>query len=257
MVLTRQLSLYFWPLLRFSPTRFSSLTGETTAAQLFGTVTFFWDDDRKIKLEWHKYLWQWLKIPSFFRIVVHYGDTIAAWRKAGYQDDPKHEAFKYLLEQPKEAAQVNNFPRTFLYFSQKFHPHSNFLEFSLKFLRIWWREDSPCRDLSKPIRALPRPVSYLPRLTQWWPTRTRDRPPPERSSSLMTSTWRSSWTTWRNWRSSLLNHEIKIELLCRSCTEFSSFCDFAAQNLCTLVQQNFLTVHISPEKSPGWKQLLW
>ncbi|PRP83737.1 protein transport protein sec23 [Planoprotostelium fungivorum] len=46
-----------------------------------------------------------LLLDSFFRVVIHYGETIAQWRKAGYQDDPKHEAFKQLLEQPKEAAQ--------------------------------------------------------------------------------------------------------------------------------------------------------
>jgi len=46
-----------------------------------------------------------LLLDSFFRVVIHYGETIAQWRKAGYQDDPKHEAFKYLLDQPKEAAQ--------------------------------------------------------------------------------------------------------------------------------------------------------
>jgi len=46
-----------------------------------------------------------LLLDSFFRIVIHYGDTIAAWRKAGYHLDPKHERFTELLQQPKNAAQ--------------------------------------------------------------------------------------------------------------------------------------------------------
>jgi len=45
-----------------------------------------------------------LLLDTFFRIVIHYGETIAAWRKAGYHEDPKHENFKLLLEAPKEDA---------------------------------------------------------------------------------------------------------------------------------------------------------
>jgi len=46
-----------------------------------------------------------LLLDTFFRIVIHYGENIAAWRKAGYHEDPKHEGFKLLLNRPKEDAQ--------------------------------------------------------------------------------------------------------------------------------------------------------
>ena len=41
-----------------------------------------------------------LLLDTFFMIVVHAGQTIAAWRKANYQDQPEHEAFRNLLAQP-------------------------------------------------------------------------------------------------------------------------------------------------------------
>jgi len=54
-----------------------------------------------------------LVLDTFFRIVIHSGESIAAWRKAGYADDPKHENFKLLLQRPKDDAQAimkNRFP---------------------------------------------------------------------------------------------------------------------------------------------------
>lgn len=45
-----------------------------------------------------------LLLDTFFRVVIFHGETIAAWRKAGYQDDPKHENFKNLLQAPKDDA---------------------------------------------------------------------------------------------------------------------------------------------------------
>lgn len=47
-----------------------------------------------------------LLLDTFFRVIVWHGETIAAWRKAGYHEDPKHEAFKYLLQAPKDDAKV-------------------------------------------------------------------------------------------------------------------------------------------------------
>jgi protein transport protein SEC23 len=47
-----------------------------------------------------------LLLDTYFRIIIHYGETIANWRKAGYAEDPKHEAFRLLLQRPKEDAQV-------------------------------------------------------------------------------------------------------------------------------------------------------
>lgn len=45
-----------------------------------------------------------LVLDTFFRIIVHQGETIASWRKAGYAEDPKHENFKKLLQAPKDEA---------------------------------------------------------------------------------------------------------------------------------------------------------
>jgi protein transport protein SEC23 len=41
-----------------------------------------------------------LLLDTFFMIVVHAGSTVAEWRKAGYQDQPEHDAFRQLLAAP-------------------------------------------------------------------------------------------------------------------------------------------------------------
>ena len=41
-----------------------------------------------------------LLLDTFFMIVVHAGSTVAEWRKAKYQDQPEHEAFRALLAAP-------------------------------------------------------------------------------------------------------------------------------------------------------------
>lgn len=54
-----------------------------------------------------------LLLDTFFHILIYHGETIALWRKAGYQDQPDHENFKALLEAPRaEAAEllVDRFP---------------------------------------------------------------------------------------------------------------------------------------------------
>jgi protein transport protein SEC23 len=45
-----------------------------------------------------------LVLDAFFSIVVFHGQTIAQWRKANYQDQEEHVAFKQLLEAPKADA---------------------------------------------------------------------------------------------------------------------------------------------------------
>ncbi|GAQ79816.1 Sec23 protein transport family protein [Klebsormidium nitens] len=47
-----------------------------------------------------------LLLDSYFNVVVHYGATIAQWRKLGYQNDPAHEHFKKLLETPVQDAEA-------------------------------------------------------------------------------------------------------------------------------------------------------
>lgn len=41
-----------------------------------------------------------LLMDTFFQIVIFHGETIAAWKKAGYQDQEGYESFKQLLEAP-------------------------------------------------------------------------------------------------------------------------------------------------------------
>jgi len=45
-----------------------------------------------------------LLLDTFFHVVIFHGETIAAWRKEGYADDPNHINFKHLLQAPKDDA---------------------------------------------------------------------------------------------------------------------------------------------------------
>jgi protein transport protein SEC23 len=49
-----------------------------------------------------------LLLDTFFHILIFHGETIAEWRKAGYQTQPGYENFAVLLEKPKEDARVCN-----------------------------------------------------------------------------------------------------------------------------------------------------
>jgi protein transport protein SEC23 len=49
-----------------------------------------------------------LLLDTFFHILIFHGETIAEWRKAGYQDQEGYENFATLLEQPKEDARVSS-----------------------------------------------------------------------------------------------------------------------------------------------------
>ncbi|GJF00040.1 copii coat protein [Phanerochaete sordida] len=54
-----------------------------------------------------------LLLDTFFHILIFHGETIAQWRKAGYQDQEGYENFKELLETPVRDAQellVDRFP---------------------------------------------------------------------------------------------------------------------------------------------------
>ncbi|KNC83904.1 protein transporter Sec23A [Sphaeroforma arctica JP610] len=48
-----------------------------------------------------------LLLDSFFHILIWHGQTIAEWRKAGYQEKPEYESFRLLLEEPvKDAKEI-------------------------------------------------------------------------------------------------------------------------------------------------------
>ena len=51
-----------------------------------------------------------LLLDTFFHILIFHGETIAQWRKAGYQDQEGYENFKELLENPITDAQVRKIP---------------------------------------------------------------------------------------------------------------------------------------------------
>lgn len=54
-----------------------------------------------------------LLLDTFFHILIFKGETIAAWIKAGYNENPEYESFREFLEEPKaEAAEllVDRFP---------------------------------------------------------------------------------------------------------------------------------------------------
>ncbi|VDO50046.1 unnamed protein product [Onchocerca flexuosa] len=41
-----------------------------------------------------------LLMDDYFHVLIYHGQTIAAWRKMNYQEDPQYSAFKQLLEAP-------------------------------------------------------------------------------------------------------------------------------------------------------------
>lgn len=45
-----------------------------------------------------------LLLDTFFHVLVFHGETIAAWREEGYAERPEHDAFRALLQAPKEDA---------------------------------------------------------------------------------------------------------------------------------------------------------
>lgn len=53
-----------------------------------------------------------LLLDTFFQILIFHGETMAEWRKAGYQDQEGYENFKGILDQPKEDARVSCSERT-------------------------------------------------------------------------------------------------------------------------------------------------
>jgi protein transport protein SEC23 len=55
-----------------------------------------------------------LLLDTFFQVLVWHGETVAAWRKAKYHENPTYAAFKDLLEAPVADAQVYYFDVGFI-----------------------------------------------------------------------------------------------------------------------------------------------
>lgn len=53
-----------------------------------------------------------LLLDTFFHILIFHGETIASWRKEGYQDNPDYANFAELLQRPKEDAKVSQISAT-------------------------------------------------------------------------------------------------------------------------------------------------
>ena len=54
-----------------------------------------------------------LLLDTFFHVIVFHGETIAAWKQQGYQNQEEHVNFRNLLEAPQNDAQMimnNRFP---------------------------------------------------------------------------------------------------------------------------------------------------
>ncbi|RDY00775.1 hypothetical protein CR513_15988, partial [Mucuna pruriens] len=47
-----------------------------------------------------------LLLDAFFTVVIFHGSTIAQWRKAGYHNEPEHQAFAQLLRAPHDDADI-------------------------------------------------------------------------------------------------------------------------------------------------------
>ena len=47
-----------------------------------------------------------LLLDTFFHVVIFHGETVAAWRKAGYHEKPEYANLKELLAAPQDDAKV-------------------------------------------------------------------------------------------------------------------------------------------------------
>jgi len=95
-----------------------------------------------------------LLLDTFFHILIFHGETVAEWRKAGYQDMEGYENFRELLEAPKEDARVC------LFFFKSYSPPPPNLEGGLIGIFVFSRRANKvrvCRNLSK--TAFPSPAS--------------------------------------------------------------------------------------------------
>jgi len=69
-----------------------------------------------------------LLLDTFFHILIFHGETVAQWRKAGYQEQEGYENFKELLEAPQADAQVF---KCLSFLRENYTPSSTFQELLL------------------------------------------------------------------------------------------------------------------------------
>ncbi|CAH2061581.1 unnamed protein product, partial [Thlaspi arvense] len=71
-----------------------------------------------------------LVLDSYFTLVVFHGATIAQWRKAGYHNQPEHQAFVHLLQSPRDHADTiisERFPTPRLVICDQYGSQARFL----------------------------------------------------------------------------------------------------------------------------------
>ena len=71
-----------------------------------------------------------LLLDAFFYVIVFHGETIAAWRQAGYQNQPEHINFRNLLDAPQNDAQLimeHRFPKPRYISCDQFKSEARFL----------------------------------------------------------------------------------------------------------------------------------
>ncbi|CAA0368693.1 unnamed protein product [Arabidopsis thaliana] len=71
-----------------------------------------------------------LLLDSYFTLVIFHGSTIAQWRKAGYHNQPEHQAFGHLLQSPRDYADTimsERFPTPRLVICDQYGSQARFL----------------------------------------------------------------------------------------------------------------------------------
>lgn len=90
-----------------------------------------------------------LLLDTFFHILIFHGETMAEWRKAGYQDMEGYENFSELLDAPKQDAKVSSS----IHLAQRKYLADH------PFCRILSKIVSLYPGSSSVMQAVPRPVS--------------------------------------------------------------------------------------------------
>ncbi|EFH56683.1 hypothetical protein ARALYDRAFT_481081, partial [Arabidopsis lyrata subsp. lyrata] len=71
-----------------------------------------------------------LLLDSYLTLVIFHGSTIAQWRKAGYHNQPEHQAFEHLLQSPRDYADTivsERFPTPRLVICYQYGSQARFL----------------------------------------------------------------------------------------------------------------------------------
>ena len=130
-----------------------------------------------------------LLLDTFFHILIFHGETVAQWRKAGYQDQEGYENFKELLEAPVRDAQVSisgllaDVLRALIpWLDRNCSSTASRSRATLSATRAAVRRDSCCRSSTRRRRTCPRACT-APRAAAR-----------ARRSSRTTSASRSSWS---------------------------------------------------------------